>query len=49
MEGWHLLYVGGALGCPSFHGIIDELKIYKRALAEEEVKAHYLIGAGSED
>ncbi len=41
------LYIGdygGSLGSSAynFKGIIDEVRIYNRALSEEEIKAHYL-------
>lgn len=35
------LYLGGAAGYGFFPGLIDEVKIYNRALSPEEIKSHH--------
>jgi|GEM_PF-3663435 len=35
------LYIGNGIGSYYFHGMIDEVRIYNRALSDEEIRAHY--------
>lgn len=40
-------YIGSRNGSYGFHGLIDEVRIYNRALTESEIKALYLYPAGN--
>lgn len=38
------LLIGGSGGCSTFIGLIDEVKIYNRALSADEIRASYNLG-----